>query len=166
MQYALNEHPEWNGDWEMPAGVEAVDINPKTGELSKEGDTEKRSEYFINGTGPNHVSPEAKEQASPEEEPEASPVPEATPEIGPTIAPLPSPSPKKAPTLPEGHLEGTITLDIDPTTGLIAVESCPVIRTRTFVLGTEPKKYCGPEYHKGRAGDPAGRPRVVGSPQP
>ena len=45
---------------------------------------------------------------------------------------------------------------IDPTTGLIAVESCPVIRTRTFVLGTEPKKYCGPEYHQ----------RPLASPQP
>jgi len=166
MQFALNEHPEWTGDWEIPAGIEAVEINPKTGDLSKEGDTEKRTEYFINGTGPNHVAPAANEQASPEVEPEASPVTEETPEAGPTIPSLPSPSPKKAPLLPEGHLEGTITLDIDPTTGLIAVESCPVIRTKTFVLGTEPKKYCGPEYHKGRAGDPAGRPRVVGSPQP
>jgi hypothetical protein len=45
-------------------------------------------------------------------------------------------------------LEGTITLDIDPSTGLIAVESCPIIRTRTFVLGTEPKKFCGPDYHR------------------
>jgi hypothetical protein len=45
-------------------------------------------------------------------------------------------------------LQGTITLDIDPTTGLIAVDSCPVIRTRTFIIGQEPKKYCGPEYHK------------------
>jgi hypothetical protein len=45
-------------------------------------------------------------------------------------------------------LQGTITLDIDPTTGLIAVDSCPVIRTRTFIIGQEPRKYCGPEYHK------------------
>jgi hypothetical protein len=45
-------------------------------------------------------------------------------------------------------LQGTITLDIDPTTGLIAVDSCPVIRTKTFIIGQEPKKYCGPEYHK------------------
>ena len=45
-------------------------------------------------------------------------------------------------------LQGTITLDVDPTTGLIAVDSCPVIRTKTFIIGQEPKKYCGPEYHK------------------
>ena len=44
--------------------------------------------------------------------------------------------------------EGTITLDVDPATGLIAVDSCPVIRTKTFIIGQEPKKYCGPEYHK------------------
>jgi penicillin-binding protein 1B len=166
MQYALSEHPEWSGDWEMPAGVEAVEINPKTGELSAAGDAEKRTEYFINGTGPNHVAPDETDQASPEASPEVSPPVEEEPEEVPTVAPLPSPSPRKSVGLPEGHLEGTITLDIDPQTGLIAVESCPVIRTKTFVLGTEPKKYCGPEYHKGKAGDPsAGRPRVVGTPQ-
>lgn len=168
MSFALSEHPEWGGDWEMPAGVEAVEINPETGAVSAPGDVEKRTEYFINGTGPNHGAPEASEQATPEEEPESSPAMEPSPEFEPTSTPTPSPSPRRAgAALPEGHLEGTITLDIDPTTGLIAVESCPVIRTKTFVLGTEPKKYCGPEYHKGRAGDPsAGRPRVVGTPQP
>ena len=64
------------------------------------------------------------------------------------------------------RLQGTITLDIDPTTGLIAVDSCPVIRTKTFVIGQEPKKYCGPEYHKKSQSSPAAatRPRVP-SPQ-
>ncbi len=67
MQFALTEHPDWAGDWDMPAGVEAVEINPKTGELTAPGDTEKRTEYFINGTGPNHVGPEANGEASPSE---------------------------------------------------------------------------------------------------
>jgi penicillin-binding protein 1B len=166
MQFALTEHPDWAGDWDMPAGVEAVEINPKTGELTAPGDTEKRTEYFINGTGPNHLAPEANGEASPSEQPEVSPTPESLPAEEPTVTPPPLPSPKKIPAVPESHLEGTITLDIDPTTGLIAVESCPVVRTKTFVLGTEPKKYCGPEYHKGRAGDPsAARPRVVSTPQ-
>src|ERR1043166_3185251 len=31
MQVALAEHPEWDGDWEMPAGIEQIEINPKTG---------------------------------------------------------------------------------------------------------------------------------------
>ena len=62
---------------------------------------------------------------------------------------------------------GTITLDIDPTTGLIALESCPTIRTKTFAIGTEPKSYCGPQYHKGGGTNPsAGRPRVLASPTP
>jgi membrane carboxypeptidase/penicillin-binding protein len=151
----------------MPAGVEAIEINPETGLPSAAGDAEKRTEYFINGTGPNHESSEGNEQATPEEEPSASPAEEATPEVVPTVAPLPSPSPRKPVTaLPEGHLEGTITLDIDPTTGLLASDSCPVIRTKTFVLGTEPKRYCGPEYHRGKVGDSSSRPRVVGTPQP
>jgi penicillin-binding protein 1B len=165
MQVALAEHPEWEGDWELPAGVEQVEINPKTGELLKEGDTEKRVELFLNGTGPNHESEGVTEEASPETEPEASPTPveQVAPESIPT--PSPSPPPRKAP-IPDSRLEGTITLDIDPATGLIAVESCPVIRTKTFVLGTEPKKYCGPEFHKGRTPDPpSGRPRTVATPQ-
>jgi len=165
MQFALTEHPEWGGDWDMPGGVEAVEINPSTGEPTASGDAVKRTEYFINGTGPNHEKLDEDPEASPEVQPDASPSPGEVPETVETPTPSPSPSPRK-PAVPESRLEGTITLDIDPSTNLIAVESCPVIRTKTFVLGTEPKKYCGPEYHKGRAGDPAGRPRTVGTPQP
>lgn len=169
MQVALAEHPEWEGDWDMPPGIEQVEINPKTGELTVPEDTEKRVEFFINGTGPNNVSETPLEEMTPDELPAASPPidqPFDEPPI-PTVSP--SPSPRRAPALPDSRLEGTITLDIDPATGLIAVETCPVIRTRTFVLGTEPKKYCGPDYHKRRTIEPAagpGRPRVVGTPQP
>jgi penicillin-binding protein 1B len=163
MQVALTEHPEWQGDWEMPAGVEQVEINPKTGEPTAPGDTEKRTEFFINGTGPNHAL-EADEAATPAEgQPEASPTPDiGMPEEPPSV---PSPSPPKAKVTPEGtRLEGTITLDIDPTTGLIAVETCPIVRTKTFALGTEPKKYCGPEYHRSTPNSGASRPRTVGTP--
>ena len=164
MQVALDQHPEWQGDWEMPAGIEQEEINPKTGEPSAPEDVEKRVEFFINGTGPNHGSDTPVEETSPPELPEPSPpMEQLNPE--PITTPSPSPSPRKAPPLPGAGLEGTITLDIDPTTGLIAVESCPVIRTRTFVLGTEPKKYCGPEYHRRKTIEPAAdRPRVVGTP--
>ena len=165
MQVALAEHPEWDGDWEMPAGIEQIEINPKTGAPTQPGDTEKRTEYFINGTGPSEPTASPTEEASPPE------LPEPTQEIEPLPAepiplPSPSPSPRRPAVVPDNHLEGTITLDIDPTTGLIAVESCPIIRTKTFVLGTEPKKYCGPQYHQGRTIEPAGpgRPRVVASP--
>jgi penicillin-binding protein 1B len=44
MSFALNEHPEWDGDWEMPAGVEAIEINPQTGQPTAPGDLEKRTE--------------------------------------------------------------------------------------------------------------------------
>ena len=165
MQVALAEHPEWDGDWEMPAGIEQIEINPKTGAPTQPGDTEKRTEYFINGTGPSEPTASPTEEASPPE------LPEPTLEIEPLPAepiplPSPSPSPRRPAVVPDNHLEGTITLDIDPTTGLIAVETCPIIRTKTFVLGTEPKKYCGPQYHQGRTIEPAGpgRPRTVATP--
>ena len=151
MDVALGEHPEWQGDWQMPEGIQEVEINPKTGGPAAPEDPDKRIEFFINGTSPESGStPELETEATPEME--ATPLPDQV--LPPTILePSPSPSPKKPPrpelrTGEDGRLEGTITLDIDPTTGLIAVETCPVIRTRTFVLGTEPKKYCGPEYHQ------------------
>src|ERR1051325_2439785 len=165
MQVALDQHPDWQGDWEMPAGVEKEENNPKTGEPSAPEDVEKRVEFFIEGTGPNHASDTPAEEATPLELPEPSPPME---QVNPEPIPMPSPSPstRKAPSFPGTGLEGTITLDIDPTTGLIAVESCPIIRTKTFVLGTEPKKYCGPEYHKRKTIEPAAdRPRVVGTPR-
>ena len=168
MQVALAQHPEWEGDWEMPAGIEQVDIEPKTGKLSMPEDAEKRVEFFINGTGPTHVSELPAEEATPEELPSPSPLTDQPYEVPPLPTVTPTPTPRRATAVPESGLEGTITLDIDPATGLIAVETCPVIRTKTFVLGTEPKKYCGPEYHKRNTIVPAEpvRPRVVGTPQP
>src|SRR5215213_1754955 len=167
MQVALAEHPEWEGDWDMPPGVEQIEINPKTGAPTAPGDTVKRTEFFINGTGPNDSSETPDEEATPVELPEPSPFEQPYPE---SPIPMASPSPpvRRAPSLPDSRLEGTITLDIDPQMGLIAVETCPVIRTKTFVLGTEPRKYCGPQYHQRNTIEPAGsaRPRVVGTPQP
>src|SRR5215217_6002444 len=166
MQVALAEHPEWEGDWDMPPGVEQVEINPKTGEPTVPGDAEKRVEFFINGTGPTHAADTVTEEPTPDEEPLPSPRTEVPMDEAPLPIPSPSPSPRRAPPLPGSGLEGTITLDIDPQTGLIAVETCPVIRTKTFVLGTEPKKYCGPQYHERKTILPAeSRPRVVATPQ-
>ncbi|MFN2493324.1 MAG: PBP1A family penicillin-binding protein [Pyrinomonadaceae bacterium] len=152
MAVALGQHPEWQGDWQMPAGIEQVAINPKTGGPASPEDLDKRIELFINGTS---------SQAAPSLEPEPEVTPETVelppptqdqyvPPAGqpPTFAsPTPKPPRTELRTNESGRLEGTITLDIDPSTGLIAVETCPVIRTKTFVLGTEPKQYCGPQYH-------------------
>ncbi len=167
MQVALAEHPEWEGDWNMPPGIEQIAINTKTGEAATAEDTDTRTELFINGTGPNRVVDTLTDEPAPDELPEPSPYIEQPLEEAPIPTVTPTPSPRRAPTLPDSSLEGTITLDIDPATGLLAVESCPVIRTKTFVLGTEPRKYCGPDYHKRRTIEPAGpgRPRVVATPQ-
>jgi penicillin-binding protein 1B len=166
MHIALSEHPEWQGDWQMPEGIQQADIDPKTGELTTPDNPSRRTELFINGTLPTPTEVPV-EEATPVGEEETLPLttdPLPTPELIPT----PTPRPRAAPRVGEegARLEGSITLDIDPSTGLIAVETCPVIRTKTFVIGTEPRTYCGPEYHRGRTVDPgASRPRVVATPQ-
>ena len=168
MQVALAEHPEWQGDWQMPEGIEQIAINPKTGEIASEDDPERRLELFINGTASEtQPTPTPEEEPTPEGE-VTEPLPDPADEYLPTPSPSPTPTPRRAigpgePNAP--RLEGSITLDIDPSTGLIAVETCPVIRTKTFVIGTEPRQYCGPQYHRARASDSSGsRPRVVASP--
>lgn len=165
MQVALSEHPEWQGDWQMPEGIEQVAINPKTGGIADESDPERRIELFINGTS-SAATPEVtpEEEPTPEDE-TLETIPEPGSEHEPTPFPSPTATPRKSADVNSPRLEGTITLDIDPATGLIAVESCPVIRTKTFVIGTEPRQYCGPQYHRARSTDPSGtRPRVYGSP--
>src|SRR5215217_8038134 len=69
MQVALAEHPEWEGDWDAPPGVEEIYINPKTGEPSAPEDEVKRVEYFINGTGPTNAVDTVIEEPTPEELP-------------------------------------------------------------------------------------------------
>ena len=168
MQVALSEHPEWDGDWEMPAGVQELEVGPESDEIAQVEDVQKRKELFINGTGPgSDTASTITAEPSPEEELAPSPSPPVDVELPLEPPPLPSPTKPRASPTPDGaRLEGTITLDVDPTTGLIAVETCPIIRTRTFVLGTEPKKFCGPEYHKQKTADPSGsRPRTVATPQ-
>src|SRR5688572_17900911 len=163
MSTALAEHPEWQGDWEMPAGIEQVAINPSTGAPASDDDPEKRIELFINGTSPtSNLTLPSEEEPSPESEELPSPEFEYVPAPLPNVSP--SPSPRRPLRTESGRLEGTITLDIDPSTGLIAVESCPVVRTRTFVLGTEPTRYCGPEYHRPSAPSQSTRPRTASPP--
>jgi penicillin-binding protein 1B len=164
MSSALTTHPEWTGDWQMPEGVQQADIDPTTGHLAKADTTNKRSELFIGGTLPGEGSdteemadgPPDADGEGPGNKPQTEPA--TLPEPVPTEPPPRSkPTPKNDSRLStrdfgdgdaSPKLQGTITLDIDPTTGLIAVDSCPVIRTKTFIIGQEPRKYCGPEYHK------------------
>jgi penicillin-binding protein 1B len=169
MSAALTVHPEWTGDWQMPEGVQQADIDPATGELAKADTTSKRPELFIGGTLPgseNAATPEDMAQEAPAQTDSEGNRKDPQTEPATLPEPLPLETPRSKPTPPRSEsrskndsrefydgdsspkLQGTITLDIDPTTGLIAVESCPVIRTKTFIIGQEPRKYCGPEYHK------------------
>jgi hypothetical protein len=93
-----------------------------------------------------------------EDEGTAPPPPSGTIEVPPLPQATP-PASRSAPGLegrgerqPDGssRLTGTITLDIDPTTGYIAADTCPVIRSRTYVIGAEPRRRCGPQYHNGQ----------------
>ncbi|HEV8588814.1 MAG TPA: PBP1A family penicillin-binding protein [Pyrinomonadaceae bacterium] len=167
MSAALTNHPEWTGDWQVPAGIQQADIDPSTGLLAKAESASKRTELFINGTAPGSEAAEANEDMADqttdgtEDENNRQTEPASLPEPPPE-PPKPKPTPRSK-DIYDGDsstkLQGTITLDIDPTTGLIAVDSCPVIRTKTFIIGQEPKKYCGPEYHKKPGPTPVPRTR-------
>lgn len=157
MSAALTTHPEWTGDWNMPDGVQQAEIDPATGEVASTDSTTKRGEYFINGTSPGQKDESedmAQESGSGDEESQTEPasLPPDLPK--PKATPTPKNDLKNKPHADSyepasiDKLQGTITLDIDPSTGLIAVDSCPVIKTRTFIIGQEPRRYCGPEYHK------------------
>jgi penicillin-binding protein 1B len=170
MSSALTTHPEWTGDWTVPDGVQQTEIDPATGAIAQADSPAKRGEYFINGTLPGQAdgTEDTAEDTSPNaEEPQIEPA-SLPPDV---LRPRATPTPKNDKDLlknkthmdsyepvPIDKLQGTITLDIDPTTGLIAVDSCPVIKTRTFIIGQEPRKYCGPEYHKKNQPTPQ-RPR-------
>ncbi|MFL6229713.1 MAG: penicillin-binding transpeptidase domain-containing protein, partial [Pyrinomonadaceae bacterium] len=181
MQAALAAHPEWQGDWQTPGNLQEAAIDPRTGLLAAEDDTDKRTELFVNGTAPTQASTAPPDETPTDElppgagnDPAYAPAPLSPPRAGDPSYPDATPTPRGGRSAPrlEGRgvtqsdgstrLMGTITLDIDPTTGLIAAPTCPVIRSKTFVIGTEPRRYCGPEYHNGKTIAPSGtRPRVV-----
>ena len=159
MTAALAAHPEWGGDWHEPPDLERAEIDPRTGLLAAPDATEKRTEIFVSGTAPTAESLGPDESATPEEVPLPDadlPLPDVTPVYVPPFNVNPSPTPGRRASPPargedeeedSSRLAGTVTLDIDPETGLLAAQTCPVIRTKTFALGTEPRRRCGPQYH-------------------
>jgi penicillin-binding protein 1B len=157
MSAALDAHPEWNGDWQMPDGVRYEEIDTATGKIATDETVTRRKELFIAGTAPSLES-EVPEESLPTDGLDTNEGEDLTLPPLPDAAPGASPSGRQAPKLegrgvPQGdgssRLEGTITLDIDPTTGLIAAPTCPIIRSKTFVIGQEPRQDCGPQYHDG-----------------
>jgi penicillin-binding protein 1B len=181
MTAALQTHPEWGGDWQEPPDIEHADIDPHTGRLAAPDSPDKRNEIFIRGSVPTELSvPE--DAATPEdplpgvELPQTVPTPEGPVVLPPLPGETPPPLGRRGRTEQDGRdpddpeapsrLAGTVTLDIDPTTGLLAAPTCPVIRTRTFAIGTEPHRRCGPQYHQDQTIIPSEtRPRRA-SPRP
>jgi penicillin-binding protein 1B len=171
MTAALAAHPEWGGDWQEPSDIEHADIDPSTGMLASADTTNKRTELFVRGTAPTQESAEPEASATPEDlnlpgEQDPNTIPTPVPlEVPPFPEVTPAPGKRKGEggaTQPEdpSHLSGTVTLDIDPTTGYIAAPTCPVVRTKTFVIGTEPHRHCGPQYHQNQTFIPSEtRPR-------
>ena len=180
MSAALAAHPEWGGDWQEPGDIEHAEIDPRTGQLAGPGAAERRTELFVRGTAPTQESLAPDESATPEElSPPDADLPLTDPTPGPVYVP---PYPEESP--PPGRrgraemesrsendpdrptrLTGTVTLDIDPTTGLIAAPTCPVIRSKTFAIGAEPRRRCGPQYHQNQTIIPSEtRPRRASPP--
>ncbi len=204
MKAALDEHPEWNGDWAMPAGVSKAVIDIRNGQainengepladvnaaptptpvptptpnsLPNDGDFApgdpnapnvaptkiiavvpvefRRTELFVAGTIPDKLSGTYNSTGDQPEvfpEPEESPTPvNARPEPTPDEIYVEPNSPMRqnssAPDQPTIK-QRTIVLQICSETGLIAVQSCPHPRPKTFKVGEEPKEFCKPEYH-------------------
>jgi penicillin-binding protein 1B len=172
MTAALAAHPEWGGDWQEPDDIEHAEIDPRTGLLATADAPERRTELFVRGTAPTQETFPPDELPTPEE----LPLPDADLPLTSTtpapvyVPPLPDDTPppsRRAGDEPPGtpRLSGSVTLDVDPATGLIAAPTCPVIRTRTFALGTEPRRYCGPQYHQNQSIYPSEtRPRRASPP--
>jgi hypothetical protein len=126
--------------------------------LALAGATNSRTELFINGTSPGSETNDAEDMA--QDSADDATEDENNRQTEPAYLPEPLPEPPKPKPTPKiydsdsNRLQGTITLDVDPATNLIAVDTCPVIRTRTFIIGQEPRKYCGPEYHKKASASP------------
>jgi penicillin-binding protein 1B len=173
MTAALATHPEWGGDWQQPGSLQTADIDTRTGLLASADSAFRRTELFVAGTAPAETGGGSSEEGPGEdgELPEGGLDHSAAPpdSIGVPMSDLPPPSrTRSAPRVEDDgdvappRLSGRVTLDIDPTTNLIAVETCPVRRSKTFSIGDEPRRYCGPQYHNGRVIIPSEtRPRRV-----
>lgn len=181
MQAALSAHPEWTGEWQMPGGIQQAVIDPTTGALATEETPVKRTELFVAGTAPLETSTEAGEvpftegEVNPPEDGYGAtppPLPDELPasddmQLPPPATGVPAtPATRLPPPRLEGRgvvqpdgssrLVGTITLNVDPTTGLLAAPGCPISRAQTFQIGSEPKRYCSPAYHNRRTVMPSG----------
>ncbi len=165
MTAALRRTPNGRATGRCPAASNRSRLTLRPAGCRRKTRLSKRTELFIGGTAPTAPSEEPTddtemtdgtttgegEGVAPLPTPDAlmgSPLPEASPPTRPRVGS----NANTGDAAPEDstRLTGAVTLDIDPTTGFIAVETCPVIRTKTFAIGAEPRRRCGPQYHTGR----------------
>src|SRR5437764_1148013 len=153
MSAALATHPEWTGDWQTPSGIQEAQIDPATGEIAKADSgtttttTTKRGEFFINGTLPGENGAANDDMAKDSSQAESQDDSQIEPASLPPDLVKPKPTPKNGRDIlksksndsyepdSSSRLQGTIMLDIDSTTGLVDVDRCPRIKTKTLIIG-------------------------------
>jgi membrane carboxypeptidase/penicillin-binding protein len=60
MTAALNAHPEWGGDWQLPASIQQAVIDTRTGQLASASDPYKRTELLSTAPRPQLPAPRLK----------------------------------------------------------------------------------------------------------
>lgn len=134
MKQALDLRPELGGEsFAMPGGIVVANIDPRTGCLASSESSESRQEIFIAGTEP--LSPCFEETVADTE----------------TIAGPDESKPAETLTLDKEAREDSydkITVEVCSLTGLLASPYCPRTEKKTFELGKEPVRMCGPEFHR------------------
>lgn len=139
MKQALELRPELGGEsFARPGGIVTVDIDPNTGCLAGPESTSRMQEIFIAGTEPtNSCSQEIiadAELVSSTDEPPAAESPAAE-----SLAAEPE---------EDAEHDDKITVEVCADTGLLASPACPHSEKKTFELGMEPLRACGPEFHR------------------
>jgi hypothetical protein len=117
----------------MPGGIVVANIDPKTGCLAGSESGGTRQEIFIAGTEP------------------LSPCFEETTVDTETVAGTDDYKPAEAETSEKEAQDDNydkVTVEVCALTGLLASPYCPRTEKKTFELGKEPVRMCGPEFHR------------------
>ncbi|HJZ67030.1 MAG TPA: penicillin-binding transpeptidase domain-containing protein, partial [Blastocatellia bacterium] len=134
MKRALDLRPELGGEsFPMPGGIVVANIDPRTGCLARSESSESRQEIFIAGTEPMSPCFEetvANTESTPGQD-ESKPAEVLTMD-------------KEA----QDESYDKITVEVCALTGLLASPYCPRTEKKTFELGKEPVRMCGPEFHR------------------
>ena len=137
--------PDLGGDFEDPGGLIAIDIDPATGMVAKNGSPNPRHELFIEGTQPSRKEPENGDDVDPMAEPPKPPPASSDSEKMST-------RPRQVmPQVDEITLRHTLVFEVCADTGLIPTENvCSRTTRRRFKLGQEPYQFCTKAAHQKR----------------